>query len=474
MSYGQQTQSYQTPSYPMQTHQTQPYQQQYYQTEVHKGQEQGQPYQNQPYQSETQQIRSSDPPSSPLNEKSTKYPSPENPSKRHILPTSYEDGRLVTKGINPEGESGRAGFHPLHFFRVAWRSATPWNKWLNLLWPFVPAAIVLRYVYKEHPLVVFTINYLAIIPPASLLGFAGQELARKLPRVMGILLETALGSVVEIILFVTLIIESGPEKDLIPVIKAAILGSILANLLLCLGACFFVGGLKWRKEVEQKFHPVISEVGSGLLLVAGFGLLVPTAFYSALRGNIVEGSGFGLEQLRHNTHKISQGTSVILMVAFITFIFYSSWSHDSIFDEVLRQDEENDADRERDMARQKFTLTETVIALVISIACVALCAVFLVETIEPIVTDYGVPDNFMGLILVPLVEKVAEHITAVDEAYDNQIVSWNRVFDREDFADQDYRTSLYITALGRLFRLLSSMLLWSFSLVGVLTRKLWI
>ena len=35
----------------------------------------------------------------------------------------------------------------------------------------------------------------------------------------------------------------------------------------------------------------------------------------------------------------------------------------------------------------------------------------LVEEIEYVVNEHGVSDAFMGLILVPLVEKVAEHLT---------------------------------------------------------------
>ena len=102
-----------------------------------------------------------------------------------------------------------------------------------------------------------------MVPAANLVGFAGQELARKLPKVIGVLLETTLGSVVEIILFMVLI-KGGVGN--VPVIRAAILGSILANMLLCLGACFFAGGL--RRD-EQEFHEAISEAGSGLMLVAG-------------------------------------------------------------------------------------------------------------------------------------------------------------------------------------------------------------
>lgn len=55
------------------------------------------------------------------------------------------------------------------------------------------------------------------------------------------------------------------SKDYFYVIKAAILGSILATMLLCLGLCFFIGGIH---RVEQTFSHAISEVGHGLLFTA--------------------------------------------------------------------------------------------------------------------------------------------------------------------------------------------------------------
>lgn len=105
-----------------------------------------------------------------------------------------------------------------------------------------------------------------MIPAANLLGFAGQEMARKLPRVAGIILETTFGSIVEFVLFMVLITDPHSVSHTIHIIKAAILGSILANLLLCLGAVFFIGGC--RRD-EQEFHDAVSEVGSNLMLVAG-------------------------------------------------------------------------------------------------------------------------------------------------------------------------------------------------------------
>jgi Ca2+:H+ antiporter len=56
------------------------------------------------------------------------------------------------------------------------------------------------------------------------------------------------------------------------------------------------------------------------------------------------------------------------------------------------------------------------LALAIALVCVCLHAVFLVQNIEAVVAR-GVSDQFLGLILVPLVEKAAEHLTAIDEAW---------------------------------------------------------
>ncbi|KAK5279140.1 hypothetical protein LTR40_008213, partial [Exophiala xenobiotica] len=74
-----------------------------------------------------------------------------------------------------------------------------------------------------------------------------------------------------------------------------------------------------------------------------------------------------------------------------------------------------------DLHKAKLTFTECVIALAISLTFVTLIAIFLVEEIRDVVQT-GVPENFLGLILVPLVEKAAEHLTTVDEAYDNQMI----------------------------------------------------
>ncbi|RAL15035.1 hydrogen/calcium exchanger domain-containing protein [Aspergillus homomorphus CBS 101889] len=335
-----------------------------------------------------------------------------------LLPTHSGQDRKRHYGlfrIDTAGESGRTGIHPVHFIRVCFRSTCTLSMLVNVLWPFVPAAVAIHFARPDLHVWVFALNYIAMVPSANLLGFAGGELAKKLPKVLGVLLETTLSSVVEIVLFMVLI-HNDKNGDLIPVIQAAILGSVLANLLLCLGLCFFFGGIG---REEQSFHEAVSEVGSGLLLVAGFGLLIPSAFYSTLSSSSTH-TQITPEVLNQSTLVISRATAVILLVAFLMYLFYNLHSHHSIFDEVLEFDEHQDEDREKELKRAKLTLLECFIAIAASLAFVCMAAVFLVEEIEHIV-ERGVSDNFVGLILVPLVEKAAEHLTAIDEAWDNQI-----------------------------------------------------
>ncbi|KAG9257337.1 Sodium/calcium exchanger protein-domain-containing protein [Emericellopsis atlantica] len=324
--------------------------------------------------------------------------------KRHQN-TNEKQSRLA---LNPEGESGRRGFHPGHFFRINFRSTSRASTLCNILWPFVPAALAVRYTMEERHILIFTLAYIAMVPCANLIGFAGQELAQKLPRVIGMLTEITLGSVVEIVLFIVLL-----SKDYFSVIKAAILGSILATMLLCLGFCFFVGGVG---RTEQTFGGTISENGHGLLFLAGVSLAVPTVF-----GQGIFEANLSNVELDDRTLQISRIISVLLIIAYAAYLFFTVTTHHGLYDAQFAYDEHRDADKHEDAQKAKLTMTECIISLLIAIPLVAIIAITLVLQIEHVIEVSNVSDAFMGLILVPLVEKFAEHLTAIDEAFDNQM-----------------------------------------------------
>ena len=153
------------------------------------------------------------------------------------------------------------------------------------------------------------------------------------------------------------------------------------------------------------------------MLVAGMGLIIPTVYYNSLLGR----PDVTQERLIAEVQKISNATAIILLIAFLMYIWFQARSHHGLFEDILEADEERDHDRHQDLMKAKLTFTESIVALVIALMFVAFMAIFLVKEIEFMVLYRNVSDHFMGLILVPLVEKASEHLTAVDEAYDNQM-----------------------------------------------------
>ncbi len=148
---------------------------------------------------------------------------------------------------------------------------------------------------------------------------------------------------------------------------------------------------------------------------SGFGLAIPTVFEHSLSGRIPD------DELLPKTIEISRSTAVLLMVAYLIYIFFQARTHHGIYDAIFVADEERDADKHRERVHHRLTFTECVLALSIAIALVTIIAIALVDQIPFLVEERHVSDAFVGLILVPLVEKAAEHLTAIDEAYDNQM-----------------------------------------------------
>jgi Ca2+:H+ antiporter len=150
----------------------------------------------------------------------------------------------------------------------------------------------------------------------------------------------------------------------------------------------------------------------------GFGLAIPTIFNNSIN---VTRYGISTQDLDDKTTQISRVVAILLLIAYVVFIWFQMRTHHGIYDAIFEHDEKRDADGHIDLAKDKLTLTECIISLAIAVALVTLIAIALVREIEPLVEATGISDPFIGLILVPLVEKAAEHLTAIDEAWDNQI-----------------------------------------------------
>jgi len=144
------------------------------------------------------------------------------------------------------------------------------------------------------------------------------------------------------------------------------------------------------------------------LLTQIVALILPATFYKYLNGNNTDYDLQGDAYLiTNNTYRISRGVAIISLIGYCIYIYYQTVSHDGLLHEIFEADDHKDKDRHEELAAPKLTLTEVIVALLIALACVSLIAIFLVEQIPYMVEERGVSDAFVGLILIPLVEKIA-------------------------------------------------------------------
>lgn len=196
------------------------------------------------------------------------------------------------------------------------------SSWANWLLVFVPAGIALGALHRSmgdespvSPTVVFAINAVAIIPLASLLGYATECVASNLGDTVGALMNVTFGNAVELIIFIIALV-----ADQIQVVQASLLGSILANLLLILGMCFLFGGLRFR---EQLYNSAITQMSACLLSLSVMSLLLPTAFHASF-SNLNTADAVVL--------KVSRGTSVVLLLVYILYLLFQLKSHAYIYE----------------------------------------------------------------------------------------------------------------------------------------------
>jgi Ca2+:H+ antiporter len=180
------------------------------------------------------------------------------------------------------------------------------------------------------------------------------------------------------------------------------LGSILSNILLVLGCCFIAGGIRYK---EQTFNSTVASTMSSLMTVSSASLIIPATLYAVMSGK--EGSD-------DNIAVLSRGTSIILLIIYISYLFFQLKTHADLFDDAEAQEEgEEEA--------QLLGPWAAGVVLVVVTLLVAICAEYLVDSIDSIVEKAHISKTFIGLILIPIVGNAAEHVTAVIVAYKNKM-----------------------------------------------------
>lgn len=259
---------------------------------------------------------------------------------------------------------------------------------------FIPISIAAHFL-EWGETVVFITAALGIVPLASYMGTATEEIAVVTGPNIGGLLNATFGNATELILaFIAL------QAGLVGVVKATITGSIVSNLLLVMGFSMLLGGLKFK---EQKFQPTVARLNASSMNLAVIALLLPTA---------VQYTSTGIaEQTLQN---LSVAVAVILILVYGLTLLFSMKTHAYLCDV-------GEADLKDGEAEHEVNLPFWVFILLVVTLAVAVESELLVDSLEVATEDLGLSTLFTGVILLPIIGNAAEHATAVTVAMKNKM-----------------------------------------------------
>mmetsp|Transcript_25472 Transcript_25472/g.39458 ORF Transcript_25472/g.39458 Transcript_25472/m.39458 type:complete len:474 (-) Transcript_25472:205-1626(-) len=254
--------------------------------------------------------------------------------------------------------------------------------------PVSPLLLALPFAYISYhqewsPVWIFWLNFLGMVPLASILGDFTEELALHTNQVIGGLINATFGNIVEVVVAINAL-----RANEIRVVQASMIGSIFSNLLLVLGCCFFFGGLGRR---EQRFNATGASANISLLALSSMALVLPTPF--AVYYDIEDA----------DVLSVSRTAAIFLMTMYMQLLVFQLKTHADLF-------EDDDEDE------PELPFIVAIAGLAGMTALITIFSDYLVDSIDGFTADSGVSKTFVGLIILPIVGNAVEHITAVTVA----------------------------------------------------------
>jgi Ca2+:H+ antiporter len=239
--------------------------------------------------------------------------------------------------------------------------------------------------------VVFALSALSVIPLAGYIGAATEALSYYTGPKIGGLLNATLGNAAELIITIVAI-----REGLLELVKASITGSVIGNLLLVMGFAMLTGGLK---NGVQRFNRSHTGNHSMLLVIAIIALVIPSLFSSSIGSN---GSP--------HVEALSLSVAGVMIIIYILGLIYSLHASSPV---TFTLDEKQPAP-----AWSKIT---AIVVLAAATSGVVWISEILVGTVDEVVSTLGFSEFFLGIILIPVVGNVAEHLVAVQVALRNKM-----------------------------------------------------
>lgn len=260
---------------------------------------------------------------------------------------------------------------------------------------FIPFSIAAHSLDLD-PLLVFVSAGISIIPLASWMGVATEEIAVVVGPNLGGLLNATFGNATELIIALIAL-----KAGLIDVVKASLTGSIISNLLLVMGFSMFLGGLRYK---QQTFQPIIARVNASLMNLAVIAFLLPTAAH------------FTAPTMQNERiQQLSVAVAVVLITVYCLTLLFSMKTHSYLYDVGVAENEE-DTEQMHVSPSHASNLRVWIGVLLAATIAVAVESELLVDSLEVATEQIGLTPLFTGVILLPIIGNAAEHATAVTVA----------------------------------------------------------
>jgi Ca2+:H+ antiporter len=266
---------------------------------------------------------------------------------------------------------------------------------LNWLFVFIPITLLVEHLGASPP-VIFASAALAIVPIAATIVRATEQIATRTGDAIGGLLNATFGNAPELIIALVAL-----RAGYLEMVRASLIGAILANLLLALGLAFFLGGLRYH---DQRFNPVAARTYSTMMLLAAVSMGVPSGFsrYFAPQGTIRQ------EAL------LNIGIAVLLLLAYALYLLFSLKTHPGAFASVEGGEEEHHEGRQ-------WSVSRAIVTLVAASVLAAWMSEVLVGAAEGTGRALGMSQTFIGIVFLAIVGGAAESGSALAMARKNRV-----------------------------------------------------
>jgi Ca2+:H+ antiporter len=249
--------------------------------------------------------------------------------------------------------------------------------------------VILDHARNVPPPLIFFSAALAIMPAAVLIVRSTEQIAARTGDAVGGLLNATFGNAPELIIALVALKVGYPDM-----VRASIIGAILANLLLALGTAFFLGGLRHR---DQRYNPSAARIYSSMMLLAAASLAVPSAFSRY----------FAPEDTIRQEELLNLGIAGVLLLTYALYLLFSLKTHPGTFASVEGGEDESHT------ASKRWGMPTAIVGLAGALVLAACMSEILVGVAEGTGKALRMSQIFIGIVFLAIIGGAAESASAI-------------------------------------------------------------